>query len=308
MSRTPSAVLAKLLLPANAAVSVAEPAPVAVAGVRLGSAIGAAALASMIAAAYWEVLAGLVAQWTADDNYSHGFFVIPLAIFFAWRRWPRLAATPLRPDARGLLLIAMGVTLFALGTLTAEVFLARVSIVPLIAGCIAFIWGGAQMRVLLFPILFLLLMIPLPAIVFNQIAFPLQMFASQVGELTLRAAGVPVVRDGNVLELESLTLQVAEACSGIRSLVTLLTFAIALAQLERRSRRQTLLLCACTVPIAVAANAARVAGTGLAAHAWGPVVAEGFLHTASGALLFAVAAIAIVTFDKMTHFRRVEPA
>ena len=270
--------------------------------------VAVAAVTLMLTATYWDVFVGLIGQWASDDNYSHGFLVLPLAIVFAWQRRERLTAAPPQPDARGLALVASGVLLFALGTLTAERFLARVSLLPVVAGCIAFLWGRVQLRTLRMPLLFLLLMIPLPTIVFNQLALPLQLFASQVGEVTLRAAGVPVIRDGNVLELETLSLQVAEACSGIRSLVTLLTFTIALAQLERRSRRLTLVLCLCTIPIAVVANAGRVTGAGLAAHAWGPAVAEGFLHTASGAILFAAAALVIVMLDRVARFRRLETA
>jgi exosortase len=245
-------------------------------------------------ATYWELLAGLVQQWAHDDNYSHGFLILPLSAYFAWQRRAALAAAPPRPSAWGLVFIAIGVSMLVVGTMAAEVFVARVSLVVLIAGCIAFLYGREHLRILRVPVLFLLLMIPLPAIVFNQIAFPLQLFASQVGEVTIRAAGVPVLRDGNVLELETLRLEVAEACSGIRSLVSLLTLAVVLGQLGRRSPGRIWLLALATVPIAVAANAGRVAGTGLAAHIWGKAVAEGFLHTASGALAFAVAVAAIV--------------
>ena len=142
-------------------------------------------------------------------------------------------------------------------------------------------------------------MVPLPAIVFNQIAFPLQLFASQVGEVTLRAAGVPVLREGNVLELEVLRLEVAEACSGIRSLVSLFTFAVVFGHLSQSSTRRLCLLAIATVPIAVAANAARVAGTGLAAHVWGKSAAEGFLHTASGTLLFVIAVTLLLSLNRV---------
>jgi exosortase len=263
-------------------------------------------VATVIVAAYWELWVGLVAQWAHDDNYSHGFLIVPLAAYFAWQRRAALAATPSRPSFWGLVLIAISIAMIAIGTMAAEIFVARVSLVVLTAGCIAFLYGRQHLSILRVPVLFLLLMIPLPAIVFNQIAFPLQLFASQVGEVTIRAAGVPVLRDGNVLELEALRLEVVEACSGIRSLVSLLTLAVVLGQVGGGSRRRMWLLALATIPIAVAANAGRVAGTGLAAHVWGKAVAEGFLHTASAALAFAVAVAALLALKSVRRPRWVE--
>ena len=251
-------------------------------------------VAAAILAAYWELCVGLFEQWSHDDNYSHGFLIVPLSAYFAWQRRAALAAAPVRPSPWGLVLIGVAIAMIAIGTMAAEIFVARVSLVVLVAGCVAFLYSRHHLYILRVPVLFLLLMIPLPAIVFNQIAFPLQIFASQVGEVTIRAAGVPVLRDGNVLELEALRLEVAEACSGIRSLVSLLTLALVLGQLGGGSRRRMWLLALATIPIAVAANAGRVAGTGLAAHVWGAGVAEGFLHTASAALAFTVAVAALL--------------
>lgn len=268
---------------------IAEHLPRTIAGAAPALLVGVAILA-----AYWELCVGLVQQWAHDDNYSHGFLIVPLSAYFAWQRRRALAAAPVHPSAWGLVLIVVSIAMVAVATMAAEVFVARVSLVVLIAGCIAFLYGRRQLYILRVPVLFLLLMIPLPAIVFNQIAFPLQVFASQVGEVTIRAAGVPVLRDGNVLELEALRLEVAEACSGIRSLVSLLTLALVLGQLGGGSRRRMWLLVLATIPIAVAANAGRVAGTGLAAHVWGKAVAEGFLHTASAALAFAIAVAALL--------------
>ena len=263
------------------------------------AAVAGTLLSIVIAATYWEVGAGLVRQWARDDNYSHGFLILPLAAYFAWQRRHRLASVPVRPSQWGLVGICISQAIFLLGIASAELFLTRMSLILLIASCIWFLCGREHLRILRFPLLFLVLMIPLPAIVFNQIAFPLQLFASQVGEVTLRAAGVPVLREGNILELEALRLEVAEACSGIRSLVSLLTFAVVLGQFSRSSARRLCLLAVATIPIAVAANAARVAGTGLAAHVWGKTAAEGFLHAASGTLLFVVAVSVLLSLNRV---------
>jgi exosortase len=248
-----------------------------------------AALVAAIGLLYAGVLSSLVRQWSSDDNYSHGFLVIPLALYFAWERRSALSTTPSRPGVLGAVLIAGSLVVWAAGILGAELFLTRVSLIGVLAGTIWFVWGFAQLRILAFPVLFLLLMIPLPSIIFNQIAFPLQLVASQAGEAVISAAGIPVLREGNVLVLPARTLEVAEACSGIRSLVSLLMLAIVLGYFTERRRGARIAIVAASVPIAILANAARVAGTGLAAQWVSPAAADGFFHTFSGWLVFVVA-------------------
>ena len=250
------------------------------------------ALAAVIAAigfVYWRMLSSLVQQWASDDNYSHGFFVVPLALYFGWERRRALTTAAPRPSAGGAALIALSLALWLAGTFGAELFLTRVSLIGVIAGAIWFLWGREHLRILAFPILFLFLMIPLPAIIFNQIAFPLQLFASQVGEQVISAAGIPVLRDGNILRLPSRTLEVAEACSGIRSLVSLIMLAVVLGYFTERRTGRRILIALSAVPIAILANAARVAGTGIAAEWVSPKAADGFFHTFSGWLVFIVA-------------------
>ena len=248
-----------------------------------------AALVSAIGLMYAGVLSSLVRQWSSDDNYSHGFLVVPLAVYFAWERRHALAAAPVRPGAPGALLILGSLVVWAAGILGAELFLTRVSLIGVVAGTIWFIWGFSRLRILAFPLLFLLLMIPLPSIIFNQIAFPLQLVASQAGEAVIAAAGIPVLREGNVLVLPARTLEVAEACSGIRSLVSLLMLAIVLGYFTERRRAARIAIVVASVPIAILANAARVAGTGLAAQWVSPAAADGFFHTFSGWMVFLVA-------------------
>jgi exosortase len=257
-------------------------------------ALASTAVAGALALLYADVLAGLARQWSHDSDYSHGFVVLPLAAYFTYQRRSRLSATPAQPSTWGLAVVCVGFVIFAAGVAAADLFLARISLLPVVAGCVLFLLGPAHLRVLLFPLLFLTLMIPPPAIVFNEVTLPLQLIASHAGELALRTAGVPVVRDGNVLELVGMRLEVAEACSGIRSVVALLMFAVTFSQFSGPSRLQLLVLAVATVPVAVLTNGARVAGTGLAAHVWGPVAATGFLHTASGAVAFCSAVLMLV--------------
>jgi exosortase len=261
--------------------------------VTLRLALAAFAVATAFVVLFVDVGRKLVSDWSTDDNYSHGFLVVPVAIFLAWERREALAQASCRPSLLGLLVVAGSLLVLGAGTLGAELFLTRVAIVGVLVGLVLFVLGWTHLRLLAFPLAFLLLMIPLPAIVFNQIALPLQLLASQVGEAGLRASGVPVLREGNVMLLANTTLEVAEACSGIRSLVSLLTLAIVYGYFMDSRSWVRWVLALSTVPIAVLTNGARVAGTGIAAHRYGPEAAEGFLHTFSGWLVF-VSALALL--------------
>jgi exosortase len=253
---------------------------------------------------YGGIMVSLGRQWANDDNYSHGFFVIPLAAFFAWERRDVLRRTERRPSAIGLLVIGASLLLLVAGRLGAELFLTRVSLVGVLVGITLFIWGWEHLRVLAFPLAFLLLMIPLPAIIFNKIAFPLQLLASRVGETAIAAAGIPVLREGNILQLPTRDLEVAQACSGIRSLVSLIMLAIVLGYFTERRTGARVLIALAAVPLAIAANAARVAGTGLASELISPAAAEGFFHTFSGWLVFVVAFAGLMLTQRLIGLRR----
>jgi exosortase len=248
---------------------------------------------------YWTVMAKLVGAWTTDDNYSHGFFIVPLAAYFAWERRRRFLAAPSHPSANGLVVVIGSIGLLAAGVIGAEMFITRISILGTIVGIVLFLSGWNRLRVLLFPLAFLLLMIPLPAILFNQIAFPLQLLASQVGELAITAANVPVLREGNLLVLPNTTLEVAEACSGIRSLVSLLTLGIVLGYFADSRTWVRTLIALSTIPVAILSNGMRVAGTGIAAHRFGAAAAEGFFHEFSGWLLFVVAFLMLLGLQRL---------
>lgn len=242
-----------------------------------------------LAVLYRDVVPELVRAWSTDDNYSHGFLIVPMAAYFAWERRQRFARAPLRSNAAGLVVVLGSLLVLATGVLGVELFLTRISLLGVLMGVVLFLFGWARLRVLAFPLSFLLLMIPLPAIIFNQIAFPLQLVASQFGETVIRSAEIPVLREGNVLVLANITLEVAEACSGIRSLVSLLTLGIVFGYVSDTRAWVRILIAVSTVPVAIFSNAARVAGTGIAAHYFGAAAAEGFFHEFSGWLVFIAA-------------------
>ena len=247
---------------------------------------------------YGDVLIALVRQWGADDNYSHGFLVFPLSAFFLWERRHALQRAPVRPSLTGFLVLAASLLVFTAGKFGAELFLTRVSLIGVLAGIVLCVWGKAHARVLVFPLAFLVLMVPLPAIMFNQIAFPLQLLASRAGAMAISASGVPVLRNGNLLELPTRTLEVAEACSGIRSIMSLLMLAIVLGYFTERRNGRRFVIALASVPLAVLANAVRVAGTGLASEWISPVAADGFFHAFSGWLMFIVACMGLMAVQR----------
>lgn len=248
---------------------------------------------------YWNVITGLVSAWYNDDNYSHGFFIVPLAVYFAWERRAVLASTPIRPSMFGLVVVALSLILLIGGLLGAELFLSRVSIIGTLVGAILFLFGWKMLWELQFPLAFLLLMVPLPAIIFNKIAFPLQLLASNVGEYTISSMNIPILREGNVLILANATLEVAEACSGIRSLVSLFTLGLVFGYFVDQRFWVRAVIALSAIPVAIIANGMRVASAGVAAHNYGPAGAEGLFHEFSGWLVFVVAFLMMFALQRL---------
>jgi len=248
---------------------------------------------------YWSILRGLISAWSTDDNYSHGFFIVPLALYFAWERRRAIAAAPVRPSLFGVLVVAGSLFLLVAGLLGAELFLSRVSIILTIAGAILFLFGWPMLRILFFPLAFMLLMIPLPAIIFNKIAFPLQLLASNVGEYTISSLDIPILREGNVLILANATLEVAEACSGIRSLVSLFTLGLVFGYFVDRRVWVRAIIALSAIPVAILANGLRVASAGIAAHNFGSAGVEGLFHEFSGWVVFVIAFLMMFALQRL---------
>ncbi len=246
-------------------------------------------LACLVVWLYLPVLKHLAWQWWDDENYSHGFLIPFMSAYFVWDRRERLRRLSDAPSWLGLPVLVAGMGLLFLGNVAAELFTMRTSLLVILAGLVLYFLGREHLKALAFPILYLVFMIPPPAIIFNAIAFPLQLFAARTATATLQLLDIPVLREGNVITLANTTLEVAEACSGIRSLVTLLALSTTLAYFTQRRFWRAMALILSAVPIAIVANASRVAGTGILAHYYGPQVAQGFLHTFSGWVLFLVA-------------------
>jgi exosortase len=248
----------------------------------------------LVGALYAVVVPRLVQQWASDDDYTHGFLIVPLALYFVWERRGRLAAMTPQPSLLGAGLLAVGLLMLVVGSVGAELFLQRGSLVVVLAGLVWLILGAAFLRELLFPLVFLVFMIPLPAIVLNAVAFPLQLFAAQSATFCMQVAGIPVLREGNTIVLSNTTLEVVEACSGIRSLQALLALGAVYGYFTQKAVWKRWALLVLSIPIAIAANAFRVAGTGFLAHFIGAEAAQGFYHSFAGWIVFAVAFVLLL--------------
>ena len=248
-------------------------------------------LAGLILLLYASVIKDLVVQWWTDADYGHGFFVPLFSGYILWRERDRWAKTEIKPSNFGFAVMLGAIGLLLLGSLGAELFTSRFSLLILLAGMILFLAGWKMLRAVSFPLGYLMWMIPIPVIIYNQITFPLQLIASRLATAGLQLAQVPVLRDGNILIMSNYSLEVVEACSGIRSLMTLMALAVAYGYLVSPRRWVRYVLAAFMVPIAIVTNAIRIMGAGILAHRFGPAAAEGFLHEFSGWAIFLVALV-----------------
>jgi exosortase len=246
--------------------------------------------AALLIVAYFPVLQHLVEQWSTDEDVSHGFFVPLVAGFIAWQRREQILSIAYRPAWWGLGVMAWAALQGYVGVLGAELFLQRTSFLEALVGLLLVMGGTRLVRMLAFPLLLLPFMIPLPTVVYNQITLPLQIFASSVAETALGWMGIPVLRDGNVLELASQKLNVVEACSGIRSLLSLTFLSLVYAYFFDKKVWMRWVLLAATIPVAIIANAGRVTITGVLSEI-NPQLAQGFFHSLEGWIIFLIALV-----------------
>lgn len=289
-------------------------------------------IAVALAFVYFTVLVKLGGDWWNDENYSHGL-LIPFVIgYILWQERKRFSEAQTRPATLwGAACVGVSLLLLWAGTAGAELFVQRLSLVVMLAGVVIYFWGFRLLRLIAVPLALLILSIPIPQIVFNRIAFPLQLFASRCAVAAMSFFSIPVLRQGNVIELmplgasEPKRLAVVEACSGIRSLMTLVTLAVVYAYFTKPKDSSTnfslshtsekgsaeehdklkfvghflrsftfwrsLILVVAAVPIAILTNALRVSGTGVLAHYYGTRVADGFFHSFSGWVIYIAAAV-----------------
>ncbi len=262
-------------------------------------------LVGVLLVLYAPVLRLLVWQWYNDADYSHGFLVPLLSAFLIWQRRDKLRLIPLRPSPWGMVIVLFSLGFLFVGSLGAELSLARLSLLGVICGLIVYFAGSAMLRAMTFPLAFLLFAIPIPVVIYNSIVFPLQFVASRFATKVLETLNLfPVLREGNVLVLPHMTLEVVEACSGIRSLMSLLALAAGYGYLVERSIWVRWFLVLAMVPLAIVSNGTRVMITAVMAHYLGREAAQGFMHEFSGWVIFVVATILFLLLHSFITFIR----
>jgi exosortase len=261
--------------------------------------------AALVVLGYIPVLQRLVHQWAYDEDMGHGFFVPVIACFIAWQRKDELAALKLKPNPWGLVLVGLSGVLLVLATLGAELFTARLSFVFTLIGVVWTMGGTLLVRKLAFPLFLLFFIVPIPAVIYNRITFPLQLLASRLADDALTLLQVPVIREGNVLELPNQKLNVVEACSGIRSLLSLTFLSLVYGYFFEKRTWVRVVLFFSTIPIAIIANGSRVTLTALFTQIKAEL-AEGFFHEAQGWVIFMMALIFLIVWhqvlNRTTHF------
>jgi exosortase len=252
-------------------------------------------LGILVLALYYSVLIELVHDWVIDENYSHGHgFLIPLvSAFFIWRKRDRLRTRQRKSNGIGLAILMLGLLLFIVASIGAELFTQRLSLLLVIGGLLLYLGGRKITGDLFFPLLYLVFMIPVPYVLYYSVSFPLELLASRLTTAAVSLIGIPIIREGNILHLQNTTLQVVDACSGLRSLLSLSALSAALAYATQRTLVKGIILFLAAVPVAIGANILRLSLTAILASLYGEQVAQGFLHQFSGVAVFAFAVVSL---------------
>lgn len=250
---------------------------------------------------YYDVIIGMVHDWSNNDNYSHGYLIPFITGYLLWKDNKNLAIIPIEPTkATGILYIMGSLAFFIVASIGAELFTMRFSLILVILSAVYFLAGTKMLKRVYLPILYLVFMIPFPAIVWNKIAFPLKLFATQVAVMMIRLINIPVYNEGNIIHLSNTTLEVIDACSGLRSLTSLLALSAAFGLISTDlSRIKKMILFLSAVPIAIALNIFRLSLTAVLSKYYGPQVAQGFLHDASGIFVFIIALLLLFLLNRL---------
>ena len=253
---------------------------------------------ALLIACYAPILKALFHKWNNDPDMGHGLFVPLIAGFIVWQRREELAAIKPTPNWWGLAVVVFGGLQLMLGTLGAEIFTARTSFVITLIGAVWFLGGNQMLKKTAFPLFLLFFMISIPEIIYSRITFPLQIFASKLADEALTLLSIPVFREGNILDLPNQRLSVVEACSGIRSLLSLTFLSLVYGYFFENKTWLRVLLFFSTIPIAIVANGSRVTITGIMTQV-DPKLAEGFFHEAEGWVIFMVAMAMLLLFHQV---------
>lgn len=250
-----------------------------------------AAYFAVIGLIYFDIISQMVHVWSVNDDYSHGFLVPLVSGYFFWMAKDEILGTESKPANWGLLIVLLGVFQLLLGSLASEYFTQRTSMIVVTAGAVIYAVGWQAFKAMRLPIMYLLLMVPIPAIVYDTLTIPLKLLVAKVSVKGLIMLSYPVMREGNIIILPNVTLEVADACSGLRSLMSLVALSVAFAFLFQKVAWKRWVLIFSALPVAVFTNIMRVFVTGVLAKHYGRIAAEGFFHEFAGFMVFFVAMV-----------------
>jgi exosortase len=258
---------------------------------------------------YLQVIIGLVGDWWADSNYSHGFLVPLVSAYLVWKKKDKLKSLERKRSYFGFLILLLGLGIYIVGTAGAEYFSARFSLIIVLFGLVYYFNGKEWAKELLFPIAFLTFMVPIPNVIYYAIAFPMQLLSSKLTQSVLHFIGLPSIRQGNIILLPNYSMEVAEACSGLRSLVSLLALGAFFAYItfpkdtnSDKSDLKRLILFLSVFPIAIGANIFRILITAIGAYVISPKLAEDFLHKLSGLIVFLISVFSLFIVSQVIKF------
>lgn len=251
---------------------------------------------------FLPVWQSLFHSWASSENDSQGFLIVPLSLYILWRKREQIGKTPFRSSWLGLPLVLTSLLLYLLSQLAKIITLGPLSMIAFLGSSVVFLFGTRVFKVCLFPLTLLLFMVPVPAQLYAAMTLPLQLFVTKVTVFFVSLMGVPILREGNVLHLPRHSLQVVQACSGLRSIMSLLTLGALFAYFTLRNNRLRVVLFFSGIPIAIAINVARIMAMVLALYYMGINLTEGTVHTVFGACLFGLAVVIFAFFRKGLSF------
>ena len=248
---------------------------------------------------FFSVMKQLIGLWINSDDHSYGLFIIPISIYIMWQKKDDLIKTPIQSEMKGLIIVISALFLYLLSKFADILTLAPASMVLFIFGSVLFIFGSGMVKKLLFPLCFLFFIVPVPAQIYSALTIPLQLFVTKASVLIASMLGIPLFREGNVIHLPERTLEVVQACSGLRSLVSLLTLAVVFGYLSLKSNVLRTLLFISGLPVAVCVNILRVLLMIIAFHYLNLDLTKDSVHSFFGMIIFVVALIIIAIIRKV---------
>lgn len=237
---------------------------------------------------YFNTFRELIQAWSSNEDYGHGFAILPISLYIVWKKREDLINEQINPAGWGYIVIALWIVFYAVGIVGHISTIADISMILFLIGAVSVLMGGSTAIKVIFPTCFLVFMFPIPTEIYTHVTNPLMLFATSASHHILSALNMPILREGNLLYLPNYSMQVVNACSGIRSLSMIMALALLIGYFATSSNLIRMIFFIISIPIAIFGNILRIAITALLAYYYSPQAAEGFSHTLAGLVTFIV--------------------